>query len=142
MGYQPRRHASQSGSAVEAHPRCPKWSARMIPAAFAYHRPASVDEASRLLAQSPDAKVLAGGTSLITRVRLRLARRSALVDINGLERELGYIRRDNGTLRIGALTRHYQIETSSDVRGSLPVPNGVDGKSVVTPGRTMGTSRG
>lgn len=94
----------------------------MIPAAFAYKRAGSVDEASQLLAQGgADAKILAGGHSLIPLMRLRLAEPSTLVDINGLERELGYVRRDNGTLRIGAMTRHYQIEESADVKSSLPL---------------------
>jgi carbon-monoxide dehydrogenase medium subunit len=94
----------------------------MIPAAFAYQRATSVDHAAQLLAQGgDDAKVLAGGHSLIPLMRLRLAQPSVLVDINGLERELSYVRRDNGTLRIGALTRHYQIETSDEVKRGLPL---------------------
>src|SRR5437667_10243691 len=93
----------------------------MIPAAFAYQRVSSIDEASRLLGQNPDAKVLAGGHSLIPLMRLRLAEPSMLVDINGLAGDLGYISRDNGTLRVGALTRHYQIQQSDQVRRSLPI---------------------
>ena len=61
----------------------------MIPAAFNYQRASSVDEASRLLGQAADAKVLAGGHSLIPLMRLRLAQPSVLVDINGLNGELG-----------------------------------------------------
>ncbi|MDQ6669555.1 MAG: xanthine dehydrogenase family protein subunit M [Chloroflexota bacterium] len=114
----------------------------MIPAAFAYQRPASVDEASRLLAQSQDAKILAGGHSLIPLMRLRLAQPSTLVDINGLEDELGYIRRDNGTLRIGALARHYQIESSADVHQSLPLLAEVAAEVGDTQVRTMGTLGG
>jgi carbon-monoxide dehydrogenase medium subunit len=93
----------------------------MIPAAFEYKRASSVDEAARLLGQSGDAKVLAGGHSLIPLMRLRLAQPRMLVDINGLAGDLGYIRRDNGTLRVGALTRHYQMQQSPDVRRSLPL---------------------
>jgi carbon-monoxide dehydrogenase medium subunit len=94
----------------------------MIPAAFEYKRATSVDEASRLLGQGgSDAKILAGGHSLIPLMRLRLAQPSMLIDINALDRELGYIRRDNGTVRIGALTRHYQIEGSEEVQRSLPL---------------------
>src|SRR3982074_3361340 len=92
----------------------------MIPAAFEYARAGSVPEAGELLAKfGEDAKVLAGGHSLIPLMRLRLAQPSTLIDINGLDRELGYIRRDNGNLRIGALTRHYQIEESAEVKRSL-----------------------
>lgn len=93
----------------------------MIPAAFAYQRASSVEEASRLLGQGGDVKVLAGGHSLIPLMRLRLAEPSMLVDINGLAGDLGYITRDNGTLRVGALTRHYQIQQSEDVKRSLPI---------------------
>src|SRR5215472_2686522 len=93
----------------------------MIPAAFDYKRASSVDEASQLLKQNTDAKLLAGGHSLIPLMRLRLAEPSLLVDINGLEGELGYIRRDNGNLRVGALTRHYQIQHSNEVHRSLPL---------------------
>jgi aerobic carbon-monoxide dehydrogenase medium subunit len=93
----------------------------MIPAAFEYKRATSVDEAARLLGQAGDVKVLAGGHSLIPLMRLRLAEPSMLVDINPLEGELGYIRRDNGTLRVGALTRHYQIQHSEEVQRSLPI---------------------
>ena len=114
----------------------------MIPAAFDYKRASSVDEASRLLSQSADAKVLAGGHSLIPLMRLRLAQPTMLVDINGLARDLGYIRRDNGTLRIGALTRHYQIQQSAEVQRSLPLladmANEVGDEQV----RSMGTMGG
>jgi carbon-monoxide dehydrogenase medium subunit len=85
----------------------------MIPAAFAYRRASSVDEAARLLGQGADVKLLAGGHSLIPLMRLRLSQPRMLVDINGLAGELGYVRRQNGTLRIGALTRHYQITQSA-----------------------------
>jgi aerobic carbon-monoxide dehydrogenase medium subunit len=115
----------------------------MIPAAFDYKRATSVDDASRLLSQGgSDAKVLAGGHSLIPLMRLRLAQPSTLVDINALDRELGYARRDNGTLRIGALTRHYQIESSEEVRRSLPLLAEVAGEVGDMQVRSMGTIGG
>src|SRR6202165_3764100 len=114
----------------------------MIPAAFEYRRASSVDEASRLLSEGPDVKVLAGGHSLIPLMRLRLAQPSTLVDINGLDRELGYIRRDNGTLHIGALTRHYQIEGSAEVRRSLPLLADVAAEVGDVQVRSMGTIGG
>jgi aerobic carbon-monoxide dehydrogenase medium subunit len=114
----------------------------MIPAAFAYQRASSVDEAARLLGQAGDVKLLAGGHSLIPLMRLRLAQPSLLVDINGLAGELGYIRRDNGTLRIGALTRHYQINRSTDVQRSLPLLAEVAGEVGDEQVRTMGTIGG
>ena len=114
----------------------------MIPAAFDYRRASSVDEASRLLGAGEDVKILAGGHSLIPLMRLRLAQPAMLVDINGLEGELGYIRRDNGTLRIGALTRHYQIEDSEEVRRSLPLLAEVAGEVGDVQVRSMGTLGG
>jgi carbon-monoxide dehydrogenase medium subunit len=115
----------------------------MIPAAFAYQRASSVDEASRLLSQAgPDAKVLAGGHSLIPLMRLRLAQPSVLVDINPLESELSYVRRDNGSLRIGALTRHYQIEDSPDVKSSLPILAEIASEVGDFQVRTLGTIGG
>lgn len=114
----------------------------MIPAAFAYTRATSVDEASQRLRQGGDVKLLAGGHSLIPLMRLRLAEPTLLVDINGLQGELGYIRRDNGTLRVGALTRHYQIQQSDEVGRSLPllaaIANDVGDEQV----RSMGTIGG
>jgi carbon-monoxide dehydrogenase medium subunit len=114
----------------------------VIPAAFAYHRASSVDEASRLMAQNEDAKLLAGGHSLIPLMRLRLAQPATLVDINALERELGYVRRDNGMLRIGALTRHYQIASSAEIRGALPLLADVASEVGDEQVRSMGTIGG
>ena len=81
----------------------------MIPVAFDYHRPSSVDEAIELL--SDDAKLLAGGHSLLPAMKLRLSAPGALIDIGRLA-ELNYIREDGGTIAIGATTTHYQIESS------------------------------
>lgn len=86
----------------------------MIPAAFDYHRPASVDEAISLLAD--DAKLLAGGHSLIPAMKLRLSTPGALIDISKLA-ELNYIKEDGGAIAIGAATTHHQIE-SSDLIGA------------------------
>ena len=73
----------------------------MIPAAFEYARASSVEEASKLLGKfGEDAKLLAGGHSLIPLMRLRLAQPTALVDINNIK-ELSYIRPENGSLRVG-----------------------------------------
>jgi carbon-monoxide dehydrogenase medium subunit len=94
------------------------------------------------LGQAEDVKLLAGGHSLIPLMRLRLAQPSMLVDINGLQSELGYIRRDNGNLRIGALTRHYQIQASNDVQRSLPLLAEVAGEVGDEQVRSMGTIGG
>ena len=81
----------------------------MIPVAFDYHRPSSVDEAIELL--SDDAKLLAGGHSLLPAMKLRLSSPGALIDIGRIA-ELNYIREDGGTIAIGATTTHHQIESS------------------------------
>src|SRR5690242_13783210 len=114
----------------------------MIPAAFEYRRASSVDEAARLLGQPGDVKVLAGGHSLIPLMRLRLAQPSMLVDINPLAGELGYIRRDNGTVRVGALTRHYQIQHSDEIKRSLPLLAEIATEVGDEQVRTMGTIGG
>ncbi len=77
----------------------------MIPAAFEYKRAGSVDEAIALLGGDDDAKLLAGGHSLIPAMRLRFSRPSLLVDIGRLD-DLRYVREDGDRLAIGALTRH------------------------------------
>ncbi|HTP17663.1 MAG TPA: xanthine dehydrogenase family protein subunit M [Streptosporangiaceae bacterium] len=80
-----------------------------VPAYFAYERATSVGHALALLARSgPEARVLAGGHSLIPMMKLRLAQPETLIDINDLA-ELSYIRLASGELRIGALTRHADL---------------------------------
>ena len=82
----------------------------MIPAAFEYFRANSVDEAVAQLEQhGAEARVLAGGQSLIPAMRFRLARPGVLVDINPV-RELSYLRTSNGTVEIGATARDADVE--------------------------------
>jgi CO/xanthine dehydrogenase FAD-binding subunit len=88
------------------------------PAPFRYHAPRTVDAALALLGE--DAKVLAGGQSLVPIMNFRLARPAALVDINRID-ELAYLRRRAGTLHIGALTRHATLERSDLVRRAWPL---------------------
>ena len=87
----------------------------MKPAPFAYHRARSVAEAIALLTELGDeAKILAGGLSLVPMMNFRLARPTALVDVSRLE-GLSYLRADAADgLRIGALTTHRTVETSRD----------------------------
>lgn len=92
----------------------------MKPAAFSYHRPASLDEALEQLARSDNAKVIAGGQSLGPMMNMRLAAPSALVDLNDLT-ELSYVRVVGDMLEVGALTRHHQVEQSALVRASCPL---------------------
>lgn len=78
-----------------------------VPAPFEYERATSVDHALELLqAKGPDARLLAGGHSLLPMMKLRLAAPEWLIDIDDLAGELGYIREEAGELRIGAMTRH------------------------------------
>ena len=93
----------------------------MIPAAFDYVRAGSADEAVALLAEHGDeAKLLAGGHSLLPLMKLRLAVPAVLVDIGRLT-DLSYIREDGDTVAIGALTTHHAIETSDVLKAHLPL---------------------
>ena len=93
----------------------------MKPIAFEYHAPRSLDEALALLAEHGDeAKVLAGGQSLIPAMNFRLASPRALVDLNGVT-GLGYIRTDSAGLVIGAMTRHAAVERSEGVGRRAPL---------------------
>jgi aerobic carbon-monoxide dehydrogenase medium subunit len=84
------------------------------PAPFAYHRAHSVVEAVALLTELGDeAKILAGGLSLVPMMNFRLARPSALIDVTKIA-GLSYLRADATGLRIGALTTHRTVETSRD----------------------------
>ena len=93
----------------------------MKPPRFDYHAPHSLDEAVGLLVRyNGDAKVLAGGQSLMPMLNFRLARPAALVDVNRIA-ALAYIREDNGTLAFGAMTRQRAIEFSPVVARRLPL---------------------
>jgi carbon-monoxide dehydrogenase medium subunit len=89
----------------------------MYPASFDYFAPTTLDEALALLEEyGEDAKVLAGGQSLIPLMKLRFASPRALVDINGVS-ELGELEEQDGSLRVGALVRHKACERSELLRG-------------------------
>jgi carbon-monoxide dehydrogenase medium subunit len=94
----------------------------MKPPPFDYYRPTSVDEALGLMAEHGyDAKALAGGQSLIPMMNFRLAQPAVLVDLNNIP-ELSYIQPDDGGgLRIGTMTRHYQVESSQLVAERAPL---------------------
>ena len=93
----------------------------MYPARFEYHAPASVDEALEILDRHGDeAKVLAGGQSLIPLMKLRFASPRALVDINRIQ-GLDSVAEDDGYLSIGALVRHSDCETSAALQGRYGV---------------------
>jgi carbon-monoxide dehydrogenase medium subunit len=92
----------------------------MKPAKFDYHAPNTVDEAVALLANSADARLLAGGQTLIPMMNFRLAAPSMIVDLNRIS-ALAYIKDDGGTVRIGAMTRQRAIEFSPVVTEKLPL---------------------
>jgi len=93
----------------------------MIPAAFEYERAESVDGAISLLQQhGEDAKLLAGGHSLLPLMKLRLARPSVLVDIGRLS-DLSYVRDAGDHVAIGALTRHHDVATSDVLASANPL---------------------
>lgn len=88
----------------------------MYPPSFEYSAPGSLEEAlGRLGELGEEARVLAGGQSLIPMMKLRLAAPAHLVDINRLG-DLAYIRRENGHLAVGALARHADVVASTDVK--------------------------
>jgi carbon-monoxide dehydrogenase medium subunit len=93
----------------------------VIPAAFEYYAPRSVNEALTLLDRhGDDAKILAGGHSLLPALKLRLSSVGHLIDIGRIA-DLAYIKEDQGKLCVGARTSHYQVESSSVVRQKCPL---------------------
>ena len=92
-----------------------------VPAHVEYERASSVAHALSLLARyGPEARILAGGHSLIPMMKLRLAQPETLIDINGLS-ELSYIEMTGGELRIGTLTRHAQLLDSAAAGEHFPI---------------------
>jgi carbon-monoxide dehydrogenase medium subunit len=93
----------------------------MKPAAFDYIAATSVDMAvAALAAAGSEAKIIAGGQSLMPMLNFRLIRPSVLVDINGIA-DLAYIEEAGSGIRVGALARHYQLETSAVIARHFPV---------------------
>ncbi len=92
----------------------------MIPAQFEYHAPTSVQQALHLLTTLPDAKLLAGGHSLLPMMKFRLATPAHLIDLGRIA-TLQYINDDRGILAIGALTTHWMIESSDLVKTKAPL---------------------
>jgi carbon-monoxide dehydrogenase medium subunit len=91
----------------------------MFPAKFAYAAPSSLQEALGLL-EDPDAKVIAGGHSLLPLMKLRLAQPKLLVDIGRIP-GLAYVRSEDGVLAIGAMTTYRDIQLSQEVHQRAPV---------------------
>ncbi len=93
-----------------------------VPAPFEYERATSVDHAIALMERlGSEARVVAGGHSLIPMMKLRLATPEYLIDINDLAAELGYIRVEGAEVRIGAMTRHRELLESDELATLLPI---------------------
>ena len=86
---------------------------------FEYHRPASIDEASKILASNDEAKLLAGGMTLLPTMKLRLAQPSDLVDLSGIDALRG-IKMDGDVVEIGAMTSHADVAMSDVVQSAIP----------------------
>src|SRR2546426_6887028 len=92
----------------------------MKPAAFDYARPASLDEACAMLAADDEARVIAGGQTLVPLMAMRLARPSRLIDIGRLA-DLAFVRKQNGAVAIGAVTRQCVVEHDPLVAAHVPL---------------------
>jgi carbon-monoxide dehydrogenase medium subunit len=93
----------------------------MIPTSFDYIAAKNLDDALSLLAKhKDDAKLLAGGHSLLPAMKLRIAQPKVLIDISRIK-DLNYIRDEGGQIRIGAMTTHFQIETSDLLQRACPL---------------------
>jgi carbon-monoxide dehydrogenase medium subunit len=93
----------------------------MYPASFEYHRPSTLEEAIGLLSEhGEDAKLLAGGHSLIPLMKFRLTQPAHLIDMRRIDGLKG-IRQEQDAVVIGALTTHYQIESSDALKSSFPI---------------------
>jgi aerobic carbon-monoxide dehydrogenase medium subunit len=114
-----------------------------VPAPFEYARASSVDEAIGLLDQlGPEARLVAGGHSLLPMMKLRLASPEHLIDINPLADELGYIREEGDTVLIGAMTRHKDLLDDELLADRLPIIREAEYGIADPPVRNRGTIGG
>jgi carbon-monoxide dehydrogenase medium subunit len=113
----------------------------MIPYKFEYARAKSVADAEAMLRAAPDAKLLAGGQTLIAAMKMRLANPSNLIDISGLK-ELSFIRVAGNAVSIGAATKHFEVATSPDVIKAIPALASLAGTIGDPAVRHMGTLGG
>jgi carbon-monoxide dehydrogenase medium subunit len=114
-----------------------------VPAPFDYARAESVDEAIGLLERlGPEARLVAGGHSLLPMMKLRLATPEHLIDINPLVQELDYVRVSGDEVRIGALTRHRAILESDELARLFPILRDAETLIADPPVRNRGTLGG
>ena len=86
---------------------------------FSYQKVKSVDDAAKVIAKDADAKLLAGGQSLIAAMKLRLSKPSNVVDIGGIK-GLDGIKADAKAVTLGAMTRHAEVAASAEVQQVIP----------------------
>ena len=86
---------------------------------FTYHKPSSVADAVKLLSADPEARPVSGGMTLLPALKLRLSKPTALVDLSGIA-ELHGIKREGGTIVVGALAKHYEVATNADIKAAIP----------------------
>lgn len=114
-----------------------------VPARFEYEVATSVDEViSMLRRHGPEARIVAGGHSLIPMMRLRLASPEVLIDIHELEDELRYVKDDGGVLKIGALARHRDVLESELIEEHYPLLGEAEALIADPLVRNMGTVGG
>lgn len=114
----------------------------MYPVSFKFYSPSTLDEALKLLSEyREDAKVLAGGHSLIPLMKLRLATPKHVIYLGGI-RELEYIKESDGEILLGALTRHNDVENSPVVRSKCPLLSETASRIGDLQVRNMGTIGG
>jgi carbon-monoxide dehydrogenase medium subunit len=109
--------------------------------AFNYHRPSNVNDAAAQAAKSADARVLAGGQSLVQAMKLRLSAPSDIIDL-GMLKELAGIKHDAKGLTIGAMTRHAEVADSAEVKKAIPALAALAGMIGDRQVRNMGTLGG
>ncbi|MGK7861794.1 FAD binding domain-containing protein [Falsiroseomonas sp. E2-1-a4] len=108
---------------------------------FAYHKPASVADAVKILAADPDARPISGGMTLLPALKLRLNKPTSVVDLSGIA-ELHGVKREGDKLVIGALTRHVEVATSAEVQAAIPTLAAMAGTIGDTQVRNRGTMGG
>jgi carbon-monoxide dehydrogenase medium subunit len=92
----------------------------MYPAAFEYHAPGTVKDALKLLGKLRDAKILAGGHSLVPMMKLRLAQPKNLIDLGKVSGLTG-IKEEKSVITVGAMTTHWEVESSKALKAKVPV---------------------
>ncbi|HEX9818342.1 MAG TPA: xanthine dehydrogenase family protein subunit M [Methylomirabilota bacterium] len=114
----------------------------MYPAAFEYHAPATVKDALKLLGKLDDAKLLAGGHSLVPMMKLRLAQPKNIIDLRKVSGLTG-IKEEKGVITVGAMVTHWEVESSKVLKAKAPVVSetaAVIGDPAVRNKGTMGGS--